>query len=1432
MSSNSSPDAVPRDAVPGRFPRVLRVLLPAALVLRLLSAPSAADASATLPEMARLEAADRLDRIQVDRLARWYGTLGLAREAAEFVERRIRAGDLSREEAAPIFEAVVRDADRGGSPDALLAGCDAAVRNGSAGPAVLRACADGLRRDGRLEAATGLLSRIGPRDPSFPEARFATGQIAVARGDLDGAAAIFRDLERDATAAGRSTLAARARLAGADLQVVAGQPRQVDPGAARSVLPDDPMPRRQIVEALRAGDAALGRGEVDEAVRAFRRSLAAAQAAPSGALPSDAGAARAMAGPPETFRLLLAAHEDAARAIAPDPAPGRRLPPAEVRDLLADVLALGFVLERADRALPHPSPAPRAPFLSPARRVALFRLIEQNTFEGMEAEQLLVKSGASVEVFENLAHPIRRYRSLAELEGRQVAMNALAVKAAASRDALSAALGSAGGGELLPVLRALDRYLRDLDSLSSAWDGTRDLVRGRFDIFPKDRDRGADGDAAGIAARQGMALEGAETVALRRFARELEQRARSVARGREERDLRAIRAVAAARCVDGLVSQARQLEERRPRDWEARFWRTLGDAVAILRAERVDGAFRSGSALRIGSLAAGRLPRWERFPETAPRGPEDELIRSLLPMIPREAGEAGPGGDALWVSALLRWRIGDPGAAAPARALLAGSPSSPMAGHVVLRLGHDALRAKRWKEAGQAYREAAARGPAEVTATARFMLGWLAMRDGDAAGALREVEAVLPASLAARPDLRALEDDVVALTVRCWLKGSGDGLMAYGPIRERTRVGKRVLAGLAAAEARRGRAARAAELFSMIATLFAGEGDATGYEIRSVESLARGGMERDALVRAVDCARRLSGRGAADDARRGEPRAEDLAALTRLLRDLSLRRLEEGRRSGRSEAMSEAAAGLGAYFALAGPGPTGADPELRFSWAVATLGSGNRAGGLRLLEEILSGGGSGSTAERAALLHADVSIAGYLAGEVPASGAEESLQVLFRRLSGDKATALGMRAAGAFLDAGDAARAARTAAAVEGDAKATPGTRAEARLVRARALLASGDFPAARLAAAEVLAAPPGMKGSDIATHARDVFVLATRKEAAAKAGTGDRIAAAALLEELVARFPEMPDAADRILDAFADYREASDAEATLRTGAAFLRLFPSRLECLDVAAAVGPLLEERGRSAEAARLYARTSELFPRDERARRFLLRAARLAETDGDRSEARRRYAAYAARYREPRWLGAFAALSESLLAWREENSPDAIRAVEKALRLAEAVGADGRPELVERVDRARLAVGDHWAGRFGQIPLVDPLEKSLARKQRCFRTALAAYDAAGRSTVLEVRLEASRSSGDLFVAFGRAILDSERPRGMNPEEREAYENALSARSRKYVERGLEDYAAALERLKADGMPASLAEPFLRRMDAASRMLAMPPEARVQR
>jgi len=163
------------------------------------------------------------------------------------------------------------------------------------------------------------------------------------------------------------------------------------------------------------------------------------------------------------------------------------------------------------------------------------------------------------------------------------------------------------------------------------------------------------------------------------------------------------------------------------------------------------------------------------------------------------------------------------------------------------------------------------------------------------------------------------------------------------------------------------------------------------------------------------------------------------------------------------------------------------------------------------------------------------------------------------------------------------------------------------------------------------------------------------------------------------------------------------------------------------------------------------------------------------------------------------------------------------MEEGLRKADAgVEAEAPEEFAELAGKVRIAVGENWAEQFRKTPLRVPLEKSLAIKDRFFRRALGDFEKAESEAPLEVALQASLLSGDLLVEYGKAILASQRPKGLKGDDRDGYEEALRDRARSFYERSLDRYAGALDRLEDEKGPADLAVPIRKRLETAQALL----------
>jgi TolA-binding protein len=464
-----------------------------------------------------------------------------------------------------------------------------------------------------------------------------------------------------------------------------------------------------------------------------------------------------------------------------------------------------------------------------------------------------------------------------------------------------------------------------------------------------------------------------------------------------------------------------------------------------------------------------------------------------------------------------------------------------------------------------------------------------------------------------------------------------------------------------------------------------------------------------------------------------------------------------------------------------------------------------------------------ATGERAAVLYAETMIAGYERNEWTADDAEDAALLLMGEHPSEKAASLALRASSAFLDARDYGRSRRLAGEVEESRFASPAMLAQARLVQAEAAFFEGDLAAARGKAALVPGEPAPGGDAVSARRARDLYLLSSLKEVDGKVTSGDPVGAATTLEELSLRFTDAPEVPLYLLRATRLYSQGGDGDGAIRSGLRFLLEFPRREEAAEVAAVVGPLLEERKEFARAGDLYEGVALDFPKSAASPRFLFHAARLAEANGPPEAAERRFSAFRERYTSPDWMWTYATLYAGLAARGRDDRKTSNRLLEDGLRKVDDAGEAGsNRELAGLAGKAQIAVGEEWAAQFRNTRLVVPLEKSLAAKDRLFRLALGAFAKAESGSPFELSLQASQLTGDLFVEYGKAILESQRPKGLTGSEREAYEEGLKTRARAFFERSVDRYVGALERLRKEGGASDLAVPIRERLGPAQALL----------
>jgi len=153
-----------------------------------------------------------------------------------------------------------------------------------------------------------------------------------------------------------------------------------------------------------------------------------------------------------------------------------------------------------------------------------------------------------------------------------------------------------------------------------------------------------------------------------------------------------------------------------------------------------------------------------------------------------------------------------------------------------------------------------------------------------------------------------------------------------------------------------------------------------------------------------------------------------------------------------------------------------------------------------------------------------------------------------------------------------------------------------------------------------------------------------------------------------------------------------------------------------------------------------------------------------------------------------------------------------AVEARYRLAEICRKQGRlpqrqawsRELVEaerkggneRTDRTRhlgslaaLVMAEPLEEAYRGVRLTEPLKKNLKLKKDRMQQALQAYTVAADYGVAEVATTATYRTAELYSDFGRALLDSQRPKKLSKDELEQYNVMLEEQAYPFEEKAIE-------------------------------------------
>ncbi len=331
---------------------------------------------------------------------------------------------------------------------------------------------------------------------------------------------------------------------------------------------------------------------------------------------------------------------------------------------------------------------------------------------------------------------------------------------------------------------------------------------------------------------------------------------------------------------------------------------------------------------------------------------------------------------------------------------------------------------------------------------------------------------------------------------------------------------------------------------------------------------------------------------------------------------------------------------------------------------------------------------------------------------------------------------------------------------------ATSPVRASAQFDAAAALIALKDWDAAAQALEDFRRQQPG--------HALQAEVAP--RLALAYLELGRSSLAAAEFEHVAAAASDPTLARGALWQAAELHEKAALAESKARGSAPRPAALPAKT------AATRPAPAKATRRASAARAPA------PAAQQASTPLLAAALKA------------YEAYLRQYPQPLEAAVEARWRLAELS-RRDGQPAQAAAWQRAVQQADAQAGEARtPRTRTLGGLATLALAEPLLADYRQVALVEPLAKQLKLKKAKMEEALRAYALASEAGVAEVTTAATFHTGALYQDFGKALVNSARPKKLNKAELEQYDVMLEEQAFPFEEKAIELFEANTRRAAA--------------------------------
>jgi len=359
------------------------------------------------------------------------------------------------------------------------------------------------------------------------------------------------------------------------------------------------------------------------------------------------------------------------------------------------------------------------------------------------------------------------------------------------------------------------------------------------------------------------------------------------------------------------------------------------------------------------------------------------------------------------------------------------------------------------------------------------------------------------------------------------------------------------------------------------------------------------------------------------------------------------------------------------------------------------------------------------------------------------------------------------------------------------DPAAPPEQRRVAWTVVSHAAFEAGRFDDAEKGYVQALALMPANAAGRSDLVERQAAAIYKQAEQARAAGKARE--AVEQFNRVAQSAPQSSVHAAALYDAAATLIALKDWDGATQALETFRRSFPKHPLAPEAGSKLAAIHLEQKRWGPAAAEFERMAATQTDAKLAAESLWQAAELYEKAGAKDSTARVYAQYAKQHPAPfeRNLEARWRLAQGIRA--EPQTPATMAremAVMRELRDADLRAGSARTDRTRTIGGlAALALTKPLLDDYRKVALVEPLARQLKLKKTKMEAALQAYAQASNSAAPEVVTAATFHTAALYQDFGKALMTSQRPRGLNKATLEQYNVMLEEQAFPFEEKATE-------------------------------------------